>query len=501
MKNKCEYSKIIIPADIKYAYIASKYVGAIAEIYGFDVHSIRKIIFGVKQAVSWVIDYSFEKNERASFEIACELVPEGLKIIIKDKGLPFDPNQPESEKSEEFSIFFNLKKCFDEITFNNLGPDGKEIELVKRTKNKKITSYYNACELEFYEKPSFKKKTVSENISYIVRRMKDSEAIEVSKCIYKTYGYSHGYEYAYYPEKLIELNNTKMMHSAVAVSDAKKIMGHCSLNYENRNDGIAEMALGAVKPEFRSQGCFNKLSEYLIEKARSDKLMGIYVQAVTNHIFSQQVAARFKLKECAINLGYIPATVNFMGFDNKISQRISVLLFFMYLDRLSNPTIYPPNEHRDMILKIYKNMGISPNIRKVSSSHYPDKESLIQIKVTNALNFATIKIKKYGQNIDNEIKKRLKEICQKKIDVISLYLDLSNPLTGFYSEHFEKMGFFFAGVFPGAMGGNDALLFQYLNNTAIDYEKVKLNSEIASDMLYYIKKHDPNILQSDPISC
>jgi hypothetical protein len=33
------------------------------------------------------------------------------------------------------------------------------------------------------------------------------------------------------------------MHSAFAVIDAKEIMGHCSLNYENRNDRIAEMAL------------------------------------------------------------------------------------------------------------------------------------------------------------------------------------------------------------------------------------------------------------------
>ena len=98
--------------------------------------------------------------------------------------------------------------------------------------------------------------------------MKPSEAIEVSKCIYRAYGYSYGYEHLYYPERLLELNNGGRMHSAVATTEDGEIIGHCALIYWHDNAQIAEMAQGVVKPEYRSQGCFAKLTGYLIDKAK-----------------------------------------------------------------------------------------------------------------------------------------------------------------------------------------------------------------------------------------
>jgi len=41
-------------------------------------------------------------------------------------------------------------------------------------------------------------------------------------------------------------------------------------------------------------------------------------------------------------------------------------------------------------------------------------------------------------------------------------------------------------------GKEDALIFQYLNNVEMDYEKIKLNSPQAKRLLDYIKRHDPH---------
>jgi serine/threonine-protein kinase RsbW len=54
----------------------------------------------------------------------------------------------------------------------------------------------------------------------------------------------------------------------------------------------------------------------------------------------------------------------------------------------------------------------------------------------------------------------------------------------------EKRGFFFAGILPSSRFG-DALILQYLNNVAIDYDKIHLQSDMAKEICRYIQTLDP----------
>jgi serine/threonine-protein kinase RsbW len=53
------------------------------------------------------------------------------------------------------------------------------------------------------------------------------------------------------------------------------------------------------------------------------------------------------------------------------------------------------------------------------------------------------------------------------------------------------MGFFFAGVLPQTLIG-DALVLQYLNNVAFDYDKLNLYQDFTREILEYIRQNDPN---------
>ena len=101
-------------------------------------------------------------------------------------------------------------------------------------------------------------------------------------------------------------------------------------------------------------------------------------------------------------------------------------------------------------------------------------------------------IDRYGRNIVNELRNKVKEICQQKTEIINLFLNLSDPLTGTYAPQFEKLGFFFAGILPGGFRDGDALILQYLNNVPIDYAAIQVKSAIAKRLLAYVKEQDPN---------
>ncbi len=502
MQSKCEYSTLTIPNDPVYAQAAAGYVVEIAKIIGFIGQDLNAISEAVSQAIVAQMLYSFEPGEKADIEISCERIVEGLKIVLKDKGLPFDDSavsaqsaKPPSSPASSFGLgILGLKEHMHEVLLHNLGSRGKEIVLVKQLKDKDITDYYAACELDPYEDPAVQIQADPKQRQCTVRRMKPQEAVEVSKSIYKTYGYTYPHDFIYYPEKIAALNESGRLHSAVAVMDGKEVAGHCALYYWDDNPRIAEMVAGVVNPEFRAHGCLTKLTQYLIERAQSEGLLGILGEAVTNHVISQRTGHQHHLSDCAILLGMLPLSASIKGFSELPSAKISMVMAFRYLKSPRPVSLYLPLQHENIIRKIYSGFGKSPKIRwqENEKNTATQKQSVFRINVLGLLSYAKIIIDDYGQAIESEIQLKLKELRLKKIEVIHLYVNLADPLTPHFCTQFEKLGFFFGGVLPGALKDGDALILQYLNNVPVDYDNIQLESDIAKEILGHIREHDPN---------
>ena len=109
------------------------------------------------------------------------------------------------------------------------------------------------------------------------------------------------------------------------------------------------------------------------------------------------------------------------------------------------------------------------------------------------MNYTRMIIVRYGRNIVDELKNKVKEICRQKTEIVNLLLNLSDPLTGTYTAQFENLGFFFAGILPGGFKDGDALILQYLNNVSIDYDAIQVKSAIAGKLLAYVREQDPNL--------
>jgi anti-sigma regulatory factor (Ser/Thr protein kinase) len=507
LMEKCDFSELTIPNDPAYTAVATSYVRQVAAKLGFDETDQEMIRTAVAEAVGNVIEHAFEPRESADFRISCERAPLGLRIVVKDKGMPAGPEllecvydaNPAANQCKGISL---MRECVDEVEFNNQGPDGKEIVLVKYLRNRDVTDYFQTCNLEPYALPGSKSES-GQKIEFTVREMEPSEAVEISRTVYRAYGYSYAYEHAYYPDRLTELVRNGKIYIAVAVTASGEIAGvavtasgeiagHCALIKKDQAPRIAELGLGAVKPRFKSQRVFTQLTEHLIRKADAEGLMGVFGEAVTNHTFSQKTGLSLGLRDCALMVGYVPATVSFKGITEQLPNRVSLLVHFLYIHKPQHVTIHPPLRHKEMILKLYGNVGMSPEIGD-SPVYVPEPlEAVVTTTASRTKDSAEIYIRRFAPNIVPDIKARLKELCRKRIDIMHLYMNLEDPGTAEYCSDFEEMGFFFSGILPGGMMG-DALILQYLNNVSIDYDKINVASEAAKDLVSYVRRFDPNV--------
>jgi serine/threonine-protein kinase RsbW len=118
--------------------------------------------------------------------------------------------------------------------------------------------------------------------------------------------------------------------------------------------------------------------------------------------------------------------------------------------------------------------------------------SIVKIKQVPSMNYVRMIIERYGRNVVSEINNKVKEICLQKTDIINLFLNLSDPLTGTCTAQLENLGFFFSGILPDGFKNGHALILQYLNNVPVDYDAIQVESTIAKKILAYVRKQDPN---------
>lgn len=85
----------------------------------------------------------------------------------------------------------------------------------------------------------------------------------------------------------------------------------------------------------------------------------------------------------------------------------------------------------------------------------------------------------------------MKELCQKKIEAICVYFDLTDPAVNLAINILEKQNCFLAGVFPAHP--RPFLVLQYLNNVGINYDEIAIRDDFAKELLDYIKGRDPNL--------
>jgi len=466
--------------------MAMDLIEKIAMVVGISKKDANKLELIVEEACMNVIEHAFEQGEVGMFYIIITRKPGQLVISVRDKGLPFDFQQV--KRGENSGLGMVLMKAFaDEIHFMNLGREGKEVVFIKNLPYKSITEIEQ--EKQEVKKDGEQKKDIE--LTYCL--MEEKDAVPMARCMYRSYGYSYGNDFVYYPEKVIELIKSKLLHSCVVFNPEGELIGHLAMMLESPNAKIGETGMAVVDPRYRGHGIFKKTKLFLIDYAKKRNMAGIYSEAVAVHPYTQKGNISLGAHETGFLIGFTPSTMFFKKIESQQrTKRQTTVLFYLKL-KDKESTVYPPFHHKAMINKIYQINDLKRITGKAKESDVMkdmDNKSLVDIKVQTEPGRAFMRVSKFGKDIVDLIAFRLHELCLQKIDCIYIDLPLSHPMTQQICAPLEMNGFFFAGIIPEMFDG-DVLRLQYLNNVDIDFEKVTVVSDFGKELFdYVVKAHE-----------
>jgi serine/threonine-protein kinase RsbW len=471
------------------------FVRAFAAQAGFPPAQQERFDLLVEEEATNVIEGAFAGDERADFDIVCERVPAGVQITFHDEGLPCDPAltpeyRPDADLESQTAGglgSFLMRRMADTVEFRNLGSAGKATVFVKYRETASVAASGPPAAAVPLEKPP--PVPEMERVELQLGPMRPEQAIDVCRCIYDAYRYTYVNEHMYFPDRVVALNQSGAMVSAVAGTPEGVVAGHAALVFPEETREIADLAIVAVKARFRGQSVARRLGEYLSQEALARGLSGIYVEQVTVHTYTQRFCHRLGFVDCGYLLAYSPATTSFKGIAERLDGRGSVIVGFKYLRPPIEVSIHAPARHREMIAELYQSVGASPVFADVEGIG-PAAHTELNVIVNPKRSVATIRIPLYGADLMPRLRQELRRLKREDVKVTDVFLNLRQSGTGIVSALLEESGFQFTGILPGGPPG-DWLILQYFNGVVIDYDGIAVESTASRTLLDYIRGNDP----------
>jgi serine/threonine-protein kinase RsbW len=315
---------------------------------------------------------------------------------------------------------------------------------------------------------------------FSIRRFRPEDSPGIVNCVRRVYGDSYIHRELYEPDQIIRQNQSGETISVVALDSDGLVVGHYALERPELGR-IAEEGEAIVLPEYRHHHLMEGMRELLEAEAHQLGLTGLYGWAVTNHLYSQKVHARFGLLPCAIALGSLPRS--FHNMPEPLPQRLSLLLGFKYLRPPAAIVAHVPARHRPICARIYEHLQLTVDFRDGVPAI--EKGSL-SVETMPKLGTATIRVERIGPNMADEVRRAYLEASQHANAVATfLELPLNDPGTPALSDSAEAAGFFFNGIGPSFAKRGDVLHLQCLTES-LDTSLIQLENPFARQLLGYI---------------
>jgi anti-sigma regulatory factor (Ser/Thr protein kinase) len=424
-----------------------------------------------------VIEHAFGPDEEGSLDV-CVLRGAGQVIVtVEDRGLPFDYSRLQS--GEDGTVLETLHQSFDEVRFVNLGRRGNRVELRKYLPHADVREHLPQDE----HRKNVKAAAVFEEVPLEIRTMRPEESFELSRCVYRSYGYSYDWDSIYYPDRIRELQEKGLMRSCVAVTPKGEFVGHLAVNVEYPDSPVGEAGQAVVDPRFRGHHLFPGMKIFMAERSRDLGMYGLYSEATAVHPYSQRGNLQLGARETGFLLGYIPASVSYKQIgEEREGRRGSVALFYMRVRDEPEREIFPPVTYLEEVTRVVQHNGLRRVIGELSGQ--TPEHSRIGVEVRQDHNLAFVRVEEPGSDLGELVHRHLRDLSLHRVDCVYVDLPLSHPATPDTAAGLKDLGVFFGGIIPEAnAGGGDVLRLQYLNNVEVQAGDVSTASDFGEELL------------------
>lgn len=488
-------AKLKIPAQPSFIQASLDFTQTLLAESDFEKKAYMRVRLALEEMLTYLASTALSDPEAEPLQLIIDPQLDKLEIRLLVKGLPLDldhlPQYSLTEKIDDSNaqgLSLHLaREMVDDLSFFNRGREGLEIKMTLFRAQQHI-------QLRISENPvqSQTLEAEPEPLKYTIRMAVESDAFQISKAAYLSFGYSY-YDYIYYPEQIISLQREGQLHSIVFVKEDGEVIAHAAVKLMPNRRDTGEQGVVFIVPQYRKDyGLAPILGQALHDLAKELGLESGYAQMLAGHLRSQKMGLQLGMKDCVLLLGYKPRDTSLKGLGGRFLGKMGVLVQWAPFKPQRMRSLYPPQRYRSMVQVLYDHFEIPFEICEaapIEKTH--TVEPLLEVHRDGSKNIAKIHVPIIGSDPSSVARWTLKtcrDLFREKFDVIYLSINLQEPGASVLAEACAQGGFILAGVLPDAFEGKDGLIMQYMNMPENPFDGLALASNMAKKMAKVIQE-------------
>jgi hypothetical protein len=319
------------------------------------------------------------------------------------------------------------------------------------------------------------------------RFLQPGEGHVLSEAIRVAYGESYDARWVYDEADVNARLETGTYVSCVAETADGELLCHEGMSLAAADDAVAHSGQAVTMPSARGQHLFTRTKRFLMDWAQEQGLAGMFSEATAAHPYSQKANIDLGAHETGFLLGWIPASVSNDAAAGGKPKRQSAALFYTKLNDGQERPVYAPPRHHEIIQQTLELCELRGTLSDPPKGIDLPACSELHVEIDADHNLALITVPIPGADFETTIAAERHHLFHaKNLDAIYLDLPLQNPATATVSDHLERLGVSYAGVFPNPRVDGDVLRMQSLHRVRATTEAIVTASDHGKRLLEYV---------------
>lgn len=305
-------------------------------------------------------------------------------------------------------------------------------------------------------------------------------------CVYAVYGLTFHRDHVYVPERMLELNRRGLVRSFLAMEGAT-VLGHLGWLrpfFELTRDGepltdagIGEVGLSIVRPEARSKHVQTQLAMTLSQWAHDQRMHGVFMKCVTNHVFSQRTAANMGGRPLALFLAGVPKWV---VYDRPTEARESPISTLLHHVTLSDPgeVVLRVPKHLAWVEELVRRSGLDRRFAEGGAREEAPTD--IEVEFQPSKRLAQVHVLRAGPDLASRLGEVGRWLLAGHMEHVSFFLPAGSAQVQAQGRALEEAGLFPGGWIPGLhRGAGDVLVYLAIAHRELDIAAIEVFGEDA----------------------
>jgi serine/threonine-protein kinase RsbW len=319
------------------------------------------------------------------------------------------------------------------------------------------------------------------------RFLSPDEGGVLTAAIEAAYGQSYDVRWVYDPVEVRARLADGRYVSCVAETASGELLCHEGMSMQAAGDEVAHSGQAVTLPAARGQHLFTRTKRFLMDWARDQGLAGLFSEATAAHPYSQRANLELGAHETGFLLGWIPATVSNDAAGGGAARRQSAALFYAKLNDGDRRPVYSPARHRGIVARTLELCQLRGELAPVPAGCELAARSEIHVEVDRDHNLALLTVLEPGADLEQAVAAERHHLFHRlNLDAVYVDLPLETPATALVSEHLERLGVSYAGVFPNRRTDGDVLRMQSLHRVRVKADDIAVASDHGRELLDYV---------------